>query len=239
MVYLIWEAFKREPIERKKIFAIIILTFFSVIFWAFFEQAGTSISLFVKKCLNRNILGFEIVPSAFQSVNPGYIILLAPFMSYFWGFLDSIKIKVNVPQKFALGMFLLGNGFWIFGISYKFSDSNGIVPLHFFMIGYLILTIGELCLSPIGLSMITEIAPKGLTSILMGIWLLSSSFAHSLGSVFAKTTSMDKDLVGLEALQIYTTFFTKIGITAMACGLFLFFISPFLQKWINPQIQRN
>lgn len=237
ILYLVWESLKRTSKERQKIAAAVILTFFSVVFWAFFEQAGTSISLFIKKCLDRNVLGFEIVPSAFQSVNPAYIIIFAPVLSLFWSFLESKKLNLNIPLKFALGMVLLGGGFGVFAMSYSSANEQGIVPLYFFMLGYLVLTIGELCLSPIGLSMITQLAPKGLTGMMMGLWMLSSSFAHSVGAVIAKTTSMDKEVTGLAALKIYTDVFANIGWVALIAGLVLVAISPILQKWIADEKQ--
>ncbi|MFQ3576481.1 MAG: peptide MFS transporter [Cytophagales bacterium] len=233
IVYLVWEGWKRTKVDRQRMAAAVILTFFSVIFWAFFEQAGSSISLFIKKCLDRNVFGYEIVPSAFQSVNPGYIIIFAPMMSIFWSFLDSKNLKISIPVKFALGMLMLGVGFGIFAISYNSADANGIAPLYFFMLGYLVLTLGELCLSPIGLSMITQLAPKGLTGMMMGLWMLSSSFAHSVGAVIAKTTSMDESVTGLPALKVYTEVFSYIGWTAIGAGVILFLISPLLQKWIS------
>lgn len=199
-------ALRSEKKEREKLFVVLILLFFTTLFWAFFEQAGSSINLFTNWNVNRKILGFHIPASAFQAINPFFIIALGTPFSMMWVYLAKIKKEPSTPVKFTLGLFQLGLGFLIFGLGSQFVNVNEIsirngedivmqtaatIPLIFLVLGYLLHTTGELCLSPVGLSMVTKLAPKRIMAMVMGAWFLSSALAHDIGGTIAVLTAKD------------------------------------------------
>lgn len=194
---LLYDAFvNNEQYGRERIFVILVLFFFHMLFWAFFEQAGSSITLFTERNVDRTILGNEIPTSTFQSVNPMFIILLAPLFSIIWVSLQKLRMNPFTPSKFALGIIQLGLGFGMFVIGGEwFATEQGLVPLIFLILGYLFHTTGELCLSPVGLSMITKLSPARIVGFVMGAWFLSISFAHHIAGLIASQTSVSEYLI--------------------------------------------
>jgi POT family proton-dependent oligopeptide transporter len=223
---------------RDKIFVIMILLLFTTMFWTFFELAGSAINLFTERNVDRHIMGTEIPTSVFQSVNPAFIILLAPVFTWVWGLLGKRKLEPPAPYKFSAGLILLGLGFGAFVIGKGFAH-EGLVPLVFLVMAYLLHTLGELCLSPVGLSLVTKLAPAHIVGLLMGIWFMSSSIAHQAGKHIAQLTSKTAggvDTAGLpaaEALDTYIGVFGTVGLVAVAAGLLLLVLSPFITKWMH------
>jgi len=183
---------RMTKIERERMWVIIVLAFFSITFWAFFEQAGSSITLFTDYNVNRQLFGFTLPTSIFQSVNPLFIILLAPIFSTLWIALSRRNREPNTPVKFAMGLVLLGLGFGAFVLGASLAGDNGMVSMIFLILGYMLHTSGELCLSPVGLSMVTRLAPAKLVSMIMGAWFLSIAMAQFLGGTIAKFTSTER-----------------------------------------------
>jgi proton-dependent oligopeptide transporter, POT family len=181
-----------KMIEKQRITVIFILTFFVIFFWAGFEQAGSSMTLYTDKFIDRNFFGWEIPTTFFQSVNPLLIVLLAPIFVWFWG--SKLGRNLSIPIKMSLGMILLGIGFLFMlmatyevqtsgeGDSMVIAQKAGLIWL---IMTYFFHTIGELCLSPVGLSMITKLAPVRLASLLMGVWMLSTFVANIIGGFIA------------------------------------------------------
>lgn len=190
--YLIIYAIRKKGTVLKKTMVLFIFMICSIVFWALFEQAGSSINLFTERNVNREIGGFTIPTPWFQSVNPGLIILLAPFFSIVWEYLAIKGKEPSVPVKFGLGLIQLALGFIVLYLSQNWADQNGLTPMIFLLIGYFLHTTGELCLSPVGLSTVTRLAPYGFVAIFMGFWFMSSSIAHWVGGVIAKKSSADK-----------------------------------------------
>ncbi|MFD3448378.1 peptide MFS transporter [Microbacteriaceae bacterium 4G12] len=207
--------------EKSRIWAILILTCFVIFFWAGFEQAGSSLTLYTDKFVDRTLFGWEIPTSWFQSVNPLFIVLLAPLVSILWTKLASSKRgDLKVPTKMALGMIMLGVGYLVLILAIMKTGSNEQditvkANLLFIVVTYLFHTIGELFLSPIGLSMVTKIAPVRLASLLMGVWLAGSGAANYLAGALASYTS------SLGYLEV----FGLIGCVATALGLLLLLLS--------------
>ncbi len=171
--------------EKDRIKVIFILSLFVIFFWAGFEQAGGALSLYTDSFIDRNVFGFEIPTSWFQSVNPIFIVGLAPLFTILWTRLGNTGKEPSVPVKMGLGMILLGVGFLLMvGAVLERGGENPDTAIKadiMWLIGaYLIHTMGELCLSPIGLSMITKLAPVKMASVFMGVWMLSSFFANTL-----------------------------------------------------------
>jgi POT family proton-dependent oligopeptide transporter len=189
---LLFMSFKFAKVERERIWVILILAFFSIAFWALFEQAGSSITLFTENNVNREVFGFQIPTSVFQSVNPLFIILFAPIFASLWINLAKRNREPNTTIKFSLGLIQLGIGFGIFVLGARFSGDNGLVPVIFLLMGYMLHTMGELCISPVGLSMVTKLAPARLVAMVMGAWFLSFSMAQHLGGAIAQYTSTEQ-----------------------------------------------
>ena len=185
LIYLIYVCSTSDRVTRHRLMVVVVLTFFVTVFWAFFEQAGSSLTLFAEEQVNLKFLN----ASQANAINPGYIILLAIPFSMMWNSLDRKNLNPNTMLKFGLGIVQLGLGFLVFALSARFMDDGGKVGMIFLMIGYLFITSGELFLSPIGLSKVTELSPAKLVSFMMGVWFLSSSFAHYIAGIIAKLTT--------------------------------------------------
>ena len=219
--YILWEAFKSTKAERDGILVVVILTIFSIAFWAFFEQAGSSINLFTDRHVDRMIFGWEIPASAFQSVNAIFIVLLAPLFSMLWLKLGRLGRDPSSALKFVLALVQLGMGFVALVLAAKQAENGMKASLILLLLAYLFHTTGELCLSPVGLSMVTKMAPARLGGLLMGMWFLSAAFAHVIGG----------KLAGFSADWGYAKLYTVISVTSVVCGLVLLAIYPIIKRW--------
>ena len=171
--------------ERKRSGATLVLFLASAVFWSMFEQAGSSLSLFAERNTNRNVLGFEFPASWFQFVQPAFVVLLAPVFAWLW--LRLRRREPSSPAKFSLGLLFGGLGFVVMA-SAASRASGGVVSLWWLNATYLLHTIGELCLSPVGLSAMTKLAPTRVAGFMMGMWFVSISvgdyFAGKAASVY-------------------------------------------------------
>uniref|UniRef100_UPI0039A753E1 peptide MFS transporter n=1 Tax=Ornithobacterium rhinotracheale TaxID=28251 RepID=UPI0039A753E1 len=207
--------------ERQRVTVIFVYFFFAIFFFAGFEQAGSSLTLYTDKFINRMVdlpfIGNYEIPTAwFQSVNPVFIVMFAPLFAIFWG--TKFGQKLTTPLKMGLGMVILGIGFWfMLGSVYErsgniFVNSEDIAikaSIWWLILTYMVHTIGELCLSPVGLSVVTKLSPPKLASLLMGVWLMSSFFANVVGGYLASSVE------SLGAGQI----FFYISAFVIICGL--------------------
>jgi POT family proton-dependent oligopeptide transporter len=156
LVYIVYETLKYNKVERQKLVAAMIFIIFSIFFWAFFEQAGGSLNLFAEHNLHNQVAGLTIDPNVINnSSNSLFVILFSPFIGLLWLWLNKRKIEPNTVVKFGLGFLFLSVAFYVFYYTRFFADANGITSLNVFTLAYLVITIGELCLSPIGLSIMT------------------------------------------------------------------------------------
>lgn len=219
---------EKEPLtetEKDRTTVIFILAAFCVFFWAGFEQAGSSLTLYTDKYMDRDVMGFTIPTEWFQSVNPIFIILLAPLFSMFWNVLSRLGKNPPVAVKMGIGMILLGLGFiFMLGAVWQRGGDDASILIKanlLWLLGtYLMHTMGELCLSPIGLSMVSKLAPVKLASLLMGVWMLSNFFANIAGGYIASYFS---------ALGA-TSIFASIALTSVFLGMFLLSISKWLTR---------
>ncbi|MFN3815738.1 peptide MFS transporter [Brevundimonas sp.] len=223
---------KLKGAERTRMLVAQVLIFFSVLFWALFEQAGSSLTLFADQ--STRMPGWLNVGQT-QFFNPGIIVVLGPVMAALWVWLARKNIEPSTPVKFSFGLAFVGAGFLL--LSWAAVTQAGIdfrVPLMFLFLTYLLHTIGELCLSPVGLSMITKLSVDRVVGLMMGVWFLSSSVAHIAAGQIAKATATDT-VAGIVtdpslALQTYGSIFGTIGWVGVGVGVFLFLISPILKK---------
>lgn len=206
--------------DLKRIMYIAILSLFVIFFWVGFEQAGGSLTLFAHEKIDRQIMSFVIPASFFQSVNPLIIIFLGPLMANIWLRLDRSKLRMSTPQKMGSGIMLLGLGFLLLSLVSQNQDSK--ISLWWLVMVYFCHTLGELCLSPIGLSMVSKVSPKKLVSIMMGFWFLSSAIANYMAG-------------RLPELLVYfnINLFSFLTATSLLAGLLLYFMAPFLENLIR------
>ena len=217
-----------EKQERERISVIFILLIFAVFFWAGFEQAGSSLSLYTDDYIDRSIGSFEIPTSWFQSVNPLFIVTLAPLFTLFWA--SPIGRRLTTPVKMGVGMIILGAGFlFMIGAVAERSangdvdDVNNKAALMWLIMTYLLHTIGELCISPVGLSVVTKLSPPKLASVLMAVWMLSSSFANFLGGFIAAYV----ETMGAGEVFTYIAGFVSV------CGVLLILLNKVILKLMH------
>ncbi|WP_234111316.1 MULTISPECIES: peptide MFS transporter [Chryseobacterium] len=208
--------------EWTRVFVILILAFFNIVFWAGFEQAGGTFNLFAQENTNRVVGGFEIPTTWFQNINPIAIVTLAPLFSILWVKLSARKMNPRTPVKFALAMFIGALAFFIMTQANNSAQDGNLVSPLWLVVVYVLLTVGELMLSPIGLSMVTKLSPGKITSIMMGVWM--ASFA--LGNYFAATLE--------QILQTYNfDLYPFITWLMLASGVSLLLLSPLLNKFMK------
>ena len=217
--------------EKDKISVIFILFLFAVFFWAGFEQAGSSIALYTDNYIDRDVtlpfIGDWTIPSSwFQSVNPFFVVTLAPLFAMFWS--SPLGRKISTPIKMGMGMVILGIGFWFMlgAVSERGGDIKDTAvkaSLFWLVMTYFIHTVGELCISPVGLSVVTKLSPPKLASVLMAVWMLSSSVANFLGGFIAAYVEK------MGAGQI----FTYISGFVIVCGVLLILLNKPISKMMH------
>ena len=310
LLYLGLQIFRLERVPRERMFVVIILTFFSMLFWSFFEQAGSSVNNFTDRNVDRveqqrtitaadvgttirlqptqEQLGYhnaeqiftidvlnelrereggnpefaidwvvvqdnvgmgiggrldELPASTFQSANPIYILLFGLVFTAVWGFMGARGIEPSTPFKFALGLLQLSMGFAAFWYGAQAADARGMVALGWLALGYLLQTTGELCLSPVGLSMITRLSPATLVSTVMGNWFLATAFSQFLAAIIAQFTGVSHGGDGgantipppVETVNVYGDVFGKIAIAALISAAICFALVPQLKRWMHEE----
>ena len=187
--------------------------------------------------------GAEVPASIFQSVNPIFIILLAPFFSALWGRLAGMGMEPSTPVKFALGVTQLGLGFGCLWMGAQTADQGGMVWVSWLLLAYLLQTTGELCLSPVGLSMVTKLSPVDIVSTVMGAWFMATAFSNYLAGMIATLTGVshgeDSSLIPapIDTVHVYGDVFGKIALTAVFVGLLCFAIAPILKRWMHEGVE--
>ncbi len=182
--------FKSGRVQRDRIIVLLILMVFNIVFWACFEQAGTSLTLFADRNVDRYIsfLDWEMGAAMTQFFNPFYILVFGSIFSAMWIKLERSGLNPNIPMKFGLGIVQLGGGYLLLLVGAQLAGESALVPLWILGFMYLLHTTGELFLSPIGLSMVTKLAPKSMTGTVMGAWFLSFAGSNYVAALLAKLT---------------------------------------------------
>lgn len=232
VIYLIYEMRHFSAAENKRLTAAVLFMFFSIFFWAFFEQSGGSLSIFAKNNLDSNLLGLELSANGVNnSANSLFVILLAAPFGILWLGMGKRKLEPNTIVKFGLSFIFLALGFYIFYYTRFFSNENGVTSLNLFTFGWLIITFGELCLSPIGMSVINKLSPHKVQAVTMGMWFLASAygqyFAGLLGANIAKAS---QNATNYEKMEVYTEGYKQLGIYALIIGVVVIAIYPLMKK---------
>ncbi len=233
LLYLMYEMTRHTASEVKKLIAALIFIVFSILFWAFFEQSGGSLSLFAANNLNNELLGvIKLDPNGVNnSANAFFVIAFAAVVGLLWVAMAKKKIEPNTVVKFGLGFLFLGAAFYILYATRLFADENGMTSLDVFTFAYFVMTLGELCLSPIGLSIMTKLSPAKLQGIMMGMWFLASAYGQYVAGILgAGMTLADENATKTEKLIAYTDGYQQLAIYAFIAGGVLIIISPLVRK---------
>ncbi len=313
LLYLLLETFRLETVSRQRMYVVLILTFFAFLFFAFFEQAGSSVNNFTDRNVDRvaedrritaadvgttieiqptqEQLGYtngdkiftlsqldklrndnqaselqagnpnftiawtvaednvgmgiadrksELAASSFQAVNPIFILLFGLMFTALWSFLGNRGIEPTTPFKFAVGLMMLGLGFGAFWLGAINADQRGMVAVSWLLLGYMLQTMGELCVSPVGLSMITKLAPRVLVSTVMGSWFLATAMSQYLAAIISQFTGVSHGEGAekvipppIETVNVYGGVFQNIAIAAIVAGVICLILAPLLQKWMH------
>jgi POT family proton-dependent oligopeptide transporter len=256
-VYLGSILYKVSPAEKKRLFVAVYFTLLATIFMIIFEQAGSSLTLFADR--NVNLIGINAAQT--NSINAAFIVLLAVPFALLWPFLSKRNSNPSSPLKMGAGLFLLGVGFIVFGWSSRSVDLYGNVPMYYLILGTFIYTIGELFLSPIGLSKMTELSPKKYIAFIMGVWFLSSFYGHFFAGKLAQLTAVSageenfmntgvlakisNTITGFDSitaqqmgdsfyqLYSYVSVYAIFGTIAIVLGILAMLISPFIKQMMG------
>jgi POT family proton-dependent oligopeptide transporter len=300
LAYIVKRARSLDPVERDRLRVVVILTFVSMLFWSFFEQAGSSLNNFTDRNVDRvgerahvapadvgtrlmleptqEQVGYsngsrvftltdldrfreksppdaklewtvapdnvgmgiasradEVPASLFQAANPVFILTFGLLFTFIWTTLGRRNRDPSAGVKFALGLAQLSAGFALYWYGAQTADSRGMVAVIWLLLGYLLLTTGELCLSPVGLSMVTRLSPRALVSTMMGTWFLATAFSQYLAAIISQFTGVSEGGKALplpkETVGVYGEVFGKIAIVALLSALACFALAPTLKRW--------
>jgi POT family proton-dependent oligopeptide transporter len=226
---------RSEHVTRHRLWVVLTLLIFTVVFWAFFEQAGSSLSLFAQRNIDTSILGFDFHPGILQSVNPIFILIYGPVFVWLWIFLDRRGLNPSTPLKFALGIIQLGLGYVALYYGCFINQQSGVVPIAWILLGYMLHTTGELCLSPVGLSMVSKLAPVKMGAMMMGTWYLALALANYAAGEVAKLATITgvEGLDPVNTVMVYGNVFGKLALISIAVGAILALLSPLIRRGMH------
>lgn len=235
--FLIYSFSALKGDERSRMLAALYFVLAQIPFWALFEQAGSSLNLFTARLVDREILGWSVPGPVFQSLNAGFIFMFAPLMAWLWIALAKKNLNPSTPVKFAIGVALAGLGFLALVAGMKGSGSVGLTPVLFIFLIYWIHTMGELFVSPVGLSVVTKLAPARVVGMTMGAWFLYSGLSNYLAGVIARTTGAETiggQMTNVAAAKAgYVEVYTQVGYIALGIAFGMLLISPVIKKMMR------
>jgi len=232
LIYLLYEMRGFSFEENKKLIAGVIFMILSIFFWAFFEQSGGSLSIFAANNLSSELLGVTADPNGINnSSNSFFVIVFAALLGLLWVWMSKKKLEPNTIVKFGLGFLFLAGGFYVFYYTKFFSDANGVTSLNVFTLGWLVITFGELCLSPIGMSIMTKLSPKKVQAVMMGMWFLASAYGqYFAGLLGANIAEASENSSNMEKLMVYTEGYKQLGIYSLIIGVLIIAVSPLIKR---------
>ena len=229
VAYILWEAFGRmERIGRDRMLAALFLLVINPLFWGLYEQTGSSLSLFTDRYANRHILGFDVPASMFQSVNAAYILIFGPLIAALWIALAKRGREPSTPAKFGLALTLVGAGFLI--LVAGTGAPGTLTPVLFIFLLYLCHTLGELCLSPVGLSAMSKLAPSRMIGLMMGIWFLAMALGEYAAGMIAAATGGE---AGAASRDSVLAVYGQIGWWSIGIGAVVMAIAPLVKRLMH------
>lgn len=232
--WLTWYSLTRcTPAERRRLAACAVLVFFTIGFWAFYEQMGSSLALFSDRVVDRQFLGWEIPAATLQSLPSVFVILLAPAFAWLWSWLGRRNREPGHAVKFTIAIAILAAGFLVLVLGIAVTPAGEKVHLGWFVANFLLIVIGELCLAPVGLAMVSQLAPARIVSVMVGAFFLAYSASSFLAGVLARLTAAPPgaetaDLTVMAAR--YGTVFQQLGLAAIVVAVVLAVLAPALGR---------
>ena len=233
LIYLFYEMSLVDKIERNKLFAALIFIIFSIVFWGIYEQSGGSLSIFAAHNLNQDLLGLD--PNGVNNSGGAFFILLVAIpIGLLWIWLSKKKLEPNTIIKFGLGFLFLGLGFYAIFATKFFANAAGVTSLSIFTMALFIITLGEMCLSPIGLSIMTKLSTQKLQGMMMGMWFLASAYGQYVAGIIGSNMATAREnSSNIEKLEAYTSGYKDLGLYAVIAGILLIIISPLVKKLMH------
>jgi len=232
IVYVLWEAFRMEPAGRNKLIAALFMIIFSILFWAFYEQNAGSLNLFAMRNVNMHVMGTELPALSVNNfLPPGWVVILSFFFAWLWTWLAKRKLEPVTPVKFGFAFIFMAIGFLVFYLA-CLNAEGGLISLFAFTMGYMFIIAGELCLSPIGLSMVTKLSPVRMVAVMMGIWFFASAGGEFLAGKIGKMMSVPEAVQNnaVASLPYYATILKEIAIASAIAGALILLLSPLVKK---------
>jgi len=237
LVGLAWFLFARcNKVERERMFVLIVLTLSTVIFWALFEQAAGSMTLYADRVTDKALFGVSLTAAQFGAANSFFIFSLAPVFALLWTRLGKRGLEPSTPVKFSLGIAQAGLGFGALVYGAQFPNEAGVVSAWWLICAYLLHTTGELCLSPVGLSAVTKLAVPSVVGVMMGTWFLASAYSSYVAAQIATIAAQPASATvadSADALAGYTELFSQLLVIGLAGGAVLLILSPLLKKLMH------
>ena len=224
--YTLYEAWKLPKEARERIYAILFLIALNPLFWGLFEQAGGSLSLYTDKFVDRR----GVPTSLFQSINPIYIVTIGPIFAGLWQYLGKRGLEPSAPAKFGIALILVGLGFLVFVWGAQAIGVGAMTPVFLVFLIYLLHTTGELCLSPVGLSAMTRLAPLHLGSFIMGAWFYMSAVGNFVAGKIGEATGGESGVMSqATTLEVYA----RIGWFSIGVAVVVLLVSPIVRRWMH------
>lgn len=238
LIYVISVGLKLEKEAKLKLFAALIMIVFSVFFWAIYEQNAGSMNLLAERNGKMELFGIDLPELSINNfLPPGWVIVLTLIVAPLWPWLNKRGQEPSTPMKFSLSFIFLGIGFYVFYLGCIANETSGLVPLWPFLWGYCFIILGELCLSPIGLSMVTKLSPAKMVALIMGIWFFASAIGEFLAGKIGSMMSVPEEILAKNdpvlSLPYYADVIQKIAIASGIIGVLLMFTVPFLKRWMG------
>jgi len=236
--YLIFIAFKLDHSARFKLLSALILIIFSTLFWSFYEQNAGSLNLFAMRNVDMKILGIELPALSVNNfLPPAWVVILSFCFAWLWPWLNKRGKEPSTPLKFAFSFIFIGLGFFVFYLACMANLTTGLISLASFIAGYFFIICGEMCLSPVGLSMVTKLSPKNIVGMVMGIWFFASAIGEFLAGKIGSLMSVPKNIAKANdpalSLPYYADILYKIAAYSGCIGILLLCIVPLLRKWMG------
>ncbi|MFN7096562.1 MAG: peptide MFS transporter [Gammaproteobacteria bacterium] len=232
--YVLTTSIQLDGYQHRRVIALLILILFSVIFWSLYYQTFSSITLFIDRVVNRHVFGVTIPTAMFQSISPTIIILLSPILSWVWLTLAKRGIGLSAPMKFALGILQMAIGFLILTLAVYFDSDAGKIAAAWMLLIFFSQTMGELFLSPIGLSTVTTLAPAKSTGLMMGVWFLSLGAANAIAGWIADFTAIPDSMTNPILIEHhYAHAYKMFGLWGVTFAVLLMLLTPMLKRMMG------
>lgn len=228
-------ALQEDRVKRNKIFALLLLMLIAVLFWTLYFQAYLSVTLFIERCVDRHFLRWEIPTGMLSSAIGFFNIALAPFFAIIWLRFAHSRWTPSSPMKFAIGVIFVSLTFLVIAFGNSISGSAK-MSLYWIFFGYLLTSCGEMCLSPIGLSLVTALAPPNLVGMIMGIWFMTLAAGYAIAGHIAQFTSIPVTITDIITMKhLYGPVFSKFGYIGLAIGIVLVLLTPLLRRLMGDE----